>query len=437
MLNYHTLFIFLILASSPFTHATSLVDFYFEALKEDPRLASGEADVGISEAQKRQSLASLLPQVSLNNSISKNNYQSGTSDSINYIGKRHDLSLTQQLYNKELWLDNKIYSINVEQQKARLKDITSTIALDVTQRYVDILSAENTLSLTKSKIKSTQAHLKLLESRFKRQLAVKTDLLDVEVRLQALKIDEIDAKNSVLIAREGLTELVNREITESLDGFIDNISYKKLNTVQEFVDYALKHSDFLHSIESEVLAGTLNIKKQKAAHFPTLSFQLSTQRSNIGFENAPTDTTDSITARINLSVPIYSGGAINARTREYRERIVVTEQKLEQYKRQLSKSVRENYFNTESSWQRIEASRLAIDAATKSNQAMNKSFTYGTVTVVDVLDSLNAKLQAEHEFKQSKYNFIMSYIQLHQLAGKLDKDTMKNTHNWQAKTKQK
>jgi len=411
--------------------AISLIDLYSEAVQADPRLISGQAEVGAGEAQQRQSLAAMLPQISLRSSVSKNYYQSGTSNSTRYRGKRHVFSVNQTLFNREQWLDHQAYGERVEQKRALLEDTTSTLAVDVTERYVDILSTENALMLIEAEVESTKIQLGLLRSRLKRQLAVKTDVLDVESRLRILEIDQIDAKNMVSIARESLTELVNREVTEPLDDFSDDIPYQADKSLQEWVDYTLKHNAYLRSFEREVAAAQKVRQKRKAAHLPSLSLQFSAQRSNIGYENAPSADTDSLAATISLSVPIYNGGAVSASEREQEALIIIAQQRKEQYKRQLVKSVREAYLNTQASWNRIGASNQAISAASKSHQAMEKGFSYGTVTVVEVLDAFNKKLQALLSFKKAQYDFVINYTQLQQFAGTLDADFMQRTSNWQ------
>lgn len=420
-----------ILGTTPLVQATSLLDLYSEAMESDPRLISAQAEVGVGVAQKRQSLAGLLPQASLNSSVSNNYYKSGSAAGQRYVGKRHVLSLTQPLYNRERWLDHKIYGERVEQKRAELEEIKSSVGLDVTQRYIEVLSTENSLTLIQAEKESTKIQLGLLNSRLKRQLAVKTDVLDVEARLHALKVDEIDAHNSVLIARESLTELVDRAVDEPLDDFADDIPFIATKNAAEWVDYSLKHNDYLRSFEREVSTGVNSLQKKKAGHFPSITLQLSAQRSNIGYENAPSSDTDSLAATLNFVVPIYSGGAITAAEMEQRERITIAKQQLERYRRQLVKSVRAAYLNTDASWNRIEASRQAISAAIKAHQAMEKGFSYGTVTVVDVLSALNKKLQALLKFKRAQYDFVLSYIELQQLAGALDLDTMQLTSTWQ------
>lgn len=431
MFNARIFFTFCILGPVPIAQSAGLLDLYSEAMESDPRLISAQAEVSVGKAQKRQSLASLLPQASLDSSISKNRYDSGNEEIQRYVGKRHIVSLTQPIYNRELWLDNKVFAVRVEQKQAELNEIKSSVGLDLTQRYIEVLSTENALTLIKAEKESTKIQLGLLTSRLQRQLAVKTDVLDVEARLQSIKVDEITAENNVLIAREGLTELVNRVVDEPLNDFTDDINYQPTKTLDEWVDYSLKHNDYLLSFEQEVSAAVSSLKKTKSAHLPNLSLQLSAQRSNIGFENAPSSDTDSLAATLRLSVPIYSGGAIKAGELEQRARITIAKQKLERYKRQLVKSVRAAYLNSNAGWRRIDASLQAASAATKAHQAMEKGFNYGTVTVVDVLDALNKKLQALLDFKQSQYDFVLSHIELQQLAGTLNFETIQEANTWQ------
>ena len=99
--------------------------------------------------------------------------------------------------------------------------------------------------------------------------------------------------------------------------------------------------------------------------------------------------------------------------------------------RELKKAVREAYLNTDASWQRIGASQQAISAAQEAHEAMTKGFSYGTVTVLDVLDALNKKLEVLLSFKRAQYDFVANYMQLQQLAGTLNKKMIDKTSAWQ------
>jgi outer membrane protein TolC len=72
-----------------------------------------------------------------------------------------------------------------------------------------------------------------------------------------------------------------------------------------------------------------------------------------------------------------------------------------------------------------------MGAAQESHEAMTKGFTFGTVTVLDVLDALNKKLEVLLSFKRAQYDFVVNYIQLQRLAGTLDKQLIDKTNAWQ------
>lgn len=414
----------------PHVQGAGLFSLYQEAVISDPQLLSAEAEVEIGEAQERQALGNLLPQASATSSLSRNRYDQTTP--VNYTGRRHTLSISQPLFNGERWYDLKRSEHNTDKQRALYQDKRANLAFDMTDRYLNVLISENALVLAKSELKAIEAQLKLLYSLQKRQLAVKTDVLDVEARLQASKVDVIEADNNVNISREALTELVNRPVGEKLDDFIDNIPYQRSErSLEEWVQYAYDNSKLFKSLKEDVNAAQKQVRQRRSGHLPTLDLRLNAQRSNIGTENAPTRATNSYTASINLTIPLYSGGRTSAAVRESHGRLKVAKQRLEQLRRELRKGVREAFLNTSAGWARIEAGKVTIAATTKSHEAMKKGFKYGTVTVVDVLDALKEKLGSELTFKRAQYDFVRSYMELQRLTGNLDESMVETVDGWQ------
>ena len=414
----------------PQAQAIGLLSLYQEAIVSDPQLLVAEAEVEIGEHQERQALGNLLPQASASASVSRNRYNQTTE--IDYTGKRNTLTIRQPLFNGESWYELKRSQHNTDKQRALYEDKRGALALDLTDRYLNVLISENALQLAEAEQEATQLQLEALRSRQKRQLAVKTDVLDVEARLQAIKVDVLEAGNSVNIAREGLTEMINRPVTEELDDFDATIPYQRSErTLEEWVDYAYQNSSLYKSLQEEVKVAQKLVRARRSGHFPTLDLQLNAQRSNIGTENAPTTTTKSYTASLNLSVPIFSGGRTSAAVRESHSRLKIANYRLEQLRRELRKGVRESFLNTATGWSRIAAGKLTIAATTKSHEAMRQGLKYGTVTVVDVLDSLKEKLDSELVYKRAQYDFVRNYIQLQRLSGNLNAELIENVNAWQ------
>ncbi len=421
--------------SSSFTvfnaHSANLLSFYEEAIIADPQLLTADAQVEVGEARERQALAGLLPQASATGTISRNRYERGTVD--NYTGRRYNLSIRQPLFNGDSWYGYKSAQHDTNKQRALFEDTKSALAFDLTNRYLDVLVNENALTLVNSELEAIEGQLKLLHSKQKRQLALKTDVLNVEARLNTRKVDAIEAKNNVAISRESLTLLVNRPLaTENIADFLDEIPYTaRERSLDEWVLYAYDHSKLYQSMKQDVKALQKRIRQRKSGYLPIVELQLNAQRSNIGSENVQTNVTTSYTAGVSLSIPLYSGGRTGAEVRESYANLKVARQKVEQLRREIKKGVRESLLNTSASWSRIKAGRVAIIASTKSHDAMRKGLTYGTVTVVDVLDALSQKTASELDFKRAQYDFIRNYVQLQYLSGSLDKQLMAKIKSWQ------
>jgi outer membrane protein len=410
----------------------NLLSLYNEAIISDPQLLAANAEIEVGEARERQAFAGLLPQASASGSISRNRYEQ--TEPINYTGRRYNISLRQPLFDGESWYSYKGAEHDTNKQRALFIDAKSTLAFDLTSRYLDALISENALTLVNSELESVAGQLQLLYSKQKRQLAVKTDVLDVEARLQILKVEVIEAQNNVAITREGLTQLVNRPLAdETLDDFLDRIPYQPIErSLNSWVQYAYDNSKLYQALQQDVQAVEKRIRQRRSGHLPKVELQLNAQSSNIGSENIQTSRTKSYTAGVSISIPLYSGGRTKASIRESYAQLDIARQKVEQLRRELQKEVRESLLNTSASWSRITAGRLAIIASTKSHEAMKQGFKYGTVTVVDVLDALRKKIESELTFKRAQYDFVRNYMKLQHISGSLDKSMLEKIKIWQS-----
>ncbi|MCV6590011.1 MAG: TolC family outer membrane protein [Marinobacterium sp.] len=410
--------------------AAGLMELYKETLESDPRLAVAAAEVTASDAQSRQALANLLPQVSMTAQLTENKRHPMNGDNT-YNGEKYVLSLSQSVYDRSRWANKERYEHLAEQRVMEYEDTRAGTALDLLQRYTDVLAAQDNLELIEAEQEATSQQLAQLRSRYRRQLAVLTDVLDVEARLDGIKAQLIVAQNDVSIAREALAELVGREVNESLNGFTRRIAYAEDGRdLNNWVQLAVKNSPALMALAAEIDAGRAYVRETRAGHLPTLDAGLTAQKSDIGFENSSSSRSETYVASLTLSVPLYSGGRTSAAVDEAHARLVVSQKRLEERQRQLLKQVREAYLNTESSWARIAAAEKAVMSASKSYEAMQKGFEFGTVTVVDVLDALRDEYSYRRDYRQAQYDFAVSRLSLLKSAGVLTQDDVRQVDSW-------
>lgn len=417
------------------TQATGLWDLYQETLASDPRLAVSAAESQVGKAQSRQAFAQLLPSVSASIQYSDNFRRVLTNDTEdNYKGEKYVLSVSQPLFDMATWQNNKRYEYLAEGAELGYQDTKSRTAVDVLERYVTVLAAQDNLELIRAERDAIGQQREQLKSRYKRQLAVLTDLLEVEARYDGVKADEIDALNQVAITRAALAELVGRDVTEPLNSFDAVIDYQEGGqSLDHWINVAVANSALLLSLKAEVDAGQAEVRQSRASHYPVVGLNLTAQKTNIGTDNSPESDTETYSAGVSISVPIFNGGGDSARVDESHARLVIAQKRFEERRRAVLKSVREAYLNTEASWQRIAAADKAAKSAKKSHQAMEKGFEYGTVTVADVLDALREEYQFRRDFRQAQYDFAANRMALLQIAGVLSQDDIKEIDSWLSK----
>jgi outer membrane protein len=163
-----------------------------------------------------------------------------------------------------------------------------------------------------------------------------------------------------------------------------------------------------------------DIASAKAGHYPTLSLSGSYGRNDTeinGNSNFPARDNNSI--GLNLSIPIYSGGAVSAQTAQARYRFVAASEDLELAYRSTVRSVRSAYNDVIASTSTIRALQQAVVSADSALKATEAGFDVGTRTIVDVLNSTRNQFDARQRLASARYDFISAILDLKRASGNL------------------
>jgi outer membrane protein len=170
-----------------------------------------------------------------------------------------------------------------------------------------------------------------------------------------------------------------------------------------------------------------DVETARAGHWPRLYLSGSYGDSETWGDRSVLDTTRDIDSRsfgpavgLTLSVPIFSGGAVQSGVRQALARRDVAQDELEQQKRALVRNTRNAYQTLVASISEVEARRLALVSAQAAYDASQVGLEVGTRTVLDVLQNQNNLFTAQLEFARARYNHLQSRLLLEQAAGTLD-----------------
>lgn len=420
-------------ASQTVAHTDNYVDLWQlqqEASQADPRILMARARNQSSAGRKREAFGQLLPQLNASSSFNRSRREDDLSQT-EYNGQRYAISLNQVLYDPQVWRSYQKFSALAEQTEYNVQDAQVQARIDLAERYFKVLAAEDELSLAQSELQATERNLQRVEALFQRKMAMVTDVLELVARVDTLRANEIEASNNVAISREGISELIGREINEPLKRIGAAPTFTLPAQQQEYwVTTALSNNPALQAYTQGITAADAALREAKAGHLPKLMFNMSAQRSDIGYEGTLTPRSDNYIASLDLQIPLYSGGSTSARVESLLGDKSTAEQELEALRRQITRETRMAYLSMTAGISRIKASRKALESAEKSRIATEKALMLGVKNAVDLLDSIKEEFRARRDLYQSQYKFITSLLVLHRWSGRLSDSDIRRANDW-------
>jgi outer membrane protein len=409
---------------------TDLLQLHQEAQGADPRILRAQAMVRSGEGSERAAFGQLLPQLNASGSVNRSRRDDDL-NRIQYNGKRLAMMLNQVIYDPQVWRSYQKYIELARQSEYESDDTQVQASIDLSERYFAVLAAEDELALVRSELDATERNLKRTHALYARQMAMVTDVLDLEARVDALRADEIEASNEVEVSRQAMSELVGRDIREPLKRMAGNPAFSLPAQAQDYwVQRALDSNPALLAREHGIRAAEAAIGEARAGHLPRLGLNLTAQRSDIGYEGALTPRSDNLVASLDLQVPLYSGGSTRARVSSSENDKEVAQQELEALRRQVITQTRTAYLGVTTGLSRIKATQRALESAEKSRLGTEKAFGYGVKHAVDVLDSIKEEFRARRDFNQSQYKFVTSLLVLHRWSGRLGEGDIRRVNEW-------
>jgi outer membrane protein len=177
----------------------------------------------------------------------------------------------------------------------------------------------------------------------------------------------------------------------------------------------LNRDDFL-SARSTLEAQARNVDVARAGHWPTLSLQGAYgERWAIGSVSGFGDRNSEV-YRIGIAVdiPLFEGGRVEARIRDQRAKLASAQERLRKLDLQIRLDVETALLNVNSSWERIEAIKKAIEQAKESFRIERQKYDLGKGAIVDVLDAQSALLDSQTNYDRAlaDYNIALAQLRL-------------------------
>lgn len=433
----------------------SLIDIYNRALTTDPAIREAEATY-LSQAEvKPQARASLLPNLNLTARRANNHQDSPGGSDLGggiTVGSRTitdadqqnwQIGLTQTLFNWSQFATLRAADKRVARAETDFEAAKQGLMIRVSQRYFDVLAAEDNLSSASAQREAVSRQLEQAQRRFEVGLIAITDVQQSQAGYDDAVAVEIEAQRGVASAHESLREIIG-EIIMDLAAPTDNAPLLSPDppNPEQWVQTALQQNLALVSSRLAAEVAQEDIDVQRGSRLPTLSLSAgySDARNNSDIEvfdnvlgnslRTTSNQPEGKTWSLDLRFPIYTGGLNHSRIQQSVYNSRVATEALERISRQTERQTRDAYLGVISNVARVRALRQAVESNRTALRATEAGFEVGTQTTVDVLTAQNLLRRAETSYSQSRYQYILNVLLLKQAAGTLSAADLMEIDGW-------
>lgn len=339
------------------------------------------------------------------------------------------VNIKQPLYNMAAWYDWKKGQAATAQANADYAAREQDFLVRVVTTYFDVLRAQVALDTRKAEEAAVARQLEQTQQRFKVGLVPKTDVLEAQAGYDLTVVARIGAETQVQVAIRNLASLTHTPV-DAVKDLADNAPVNAPEPADQaaWVQRALDNNPALKAAKQGETVALEQYQSAKAGHFPTIDAMASRGFSSVG--SFGVEDVTSTSWGVQLTVPIYNGGAVSASRRQTMNQYYQAREEA-QYARQSTDLGTANlYLLVTNHVQRVNAYAQSIRSAESALTATQAGYEAGTRTVVDVLGAQKTLYGARSDYANARYDYVVDTLRLKQSAGMLGNEDVLTLNSW-------
>jgi outer membrane protein len=411
--------------------AESLLNMYEDARAYDATWQSAKAQYDANLYHAAQAKAGILPQASLSAGVSRSKVDVNAPPlpaDHTFGTKNATISASQPLYRPANLATYEQAERQAKQAEYQLTAASQDLIIRVSQAYFDVLAAQDTLAFVRAQKEATAEQLAAAKRNFEVGTTTITDTREAQARYDLVLAQEIQAENDLRIKRLALDTLVGKSAAQPDSvGVLDNVPPPQPADPEAWVNASEDASPSILTAKSNVEVAELETEKARAGHKPTVDLTAS-----YGWLHNVNGTATSVldnqprqgSAGIAITVPLFSGFAVQNRVRETLALEEKARTDLEATRRQVAQAVRTAYFGVVSGQGQVRALEAAEASSQSSLDANRLGYQVGVRINIDVLNAQTQLFQTKRDLSQARYNVLLGHLKLRQANGTLQEEDL-------------
>jgi outer membrane protein len=423
----------LLLSGAP-AFGADLLQVYRDAIEYDAQFASARAAHDAGQEKLPQGRAGLLPVISASASTVWNDADfqrrmpgAGTVDA-QYNTNGYQITLTQPIFrwqNIEQYRQGKLAVVVADAQFAQAKQ---DLILRVSQAYFEVLLAQDSLNLAQAQKKAIGEQLEAAKRNFEVGTATITDTHEAQARFDLATAQELAAQNELEIKRQALRQVIGK-VPETIAPLRPQVTLQRPqpDDMTKWVEAAEAGSPQVQAQEAALEIADKEINKQRAGHLPTLDLVATRGRNSAtgsltaGITGPGYDSHTS-TVGLQLTLPIFAGGAVMSRDREAVALREKARADLDNTRRSAALGARQAYLGVTNGMAQVKAFEQALVSSQSALESNKLGYEVGVRINIDVLNAQQQLYATRRDLAKSRYDTLIAQLRLKAAAGSLGEE---------------
>lgn len=295
-----------------------------------------------------------------------------------------------------------------------LQAIKENISLQVVLAYLNILNAEDQLSIAKTQTEITKLQIERSQKLVTAGSMALTNLLDLKAQLANEEANVVSFQSTLDINRLNLLQLLNDSSIQQVELERVQIPAPSVSSsnisIREVYQKALEIQPLIKAADYKVMSAGKSIDVAKALLLPsvTLGSSWTANQSNAlkasYFDQL--DNTQNKVISLNVSIPIFTRLSNKTRISQATLQKVNAEIEANRARLNLRQNIEQAYVNMSNSAKKYEASVVQVAALEESFRASESKFSAGAIDFVSYSLQKTNLDKAKLTLVQNKYDFV-------------------------------
>jgi outer membrane protein TolC len=299
-------------------------------------------------------------------------------------------------------------SARLNASELALEAIHNNLVFSVSSAYYEILKSRNSIALAEESIRRLQAHLDIAQARLENDIALKSDVLRVEVRLAEAEETLEIARHNLERAKSRLNLAMGRSINKPLALAPGEVAPMKPPRTGETLDELITQA---HRRRSEIEMADLNIE--------ALENSVRVARAELyphvdAFAHYDYDTEDfsggdnSWTVGLGASLSIFDGFLTRSNVRSAQAKLREAEARKKLMTLHIEMQVKNSYLARSEAAARMDVLKDGISEAEEALRIVSERYSEGLAIVTDLLDAEVALTNTRLRLVSARHDYMIA-----------------------------